>query len=250
MNINTFFKKSCSLYLLLHLVAMAVVAVLLLVCVKFGLNLYTHHGECIDVPNLVGKQYEDAFRILDSKGLVLEVSDSGYNKKMPANTVLAQYPGDNDKVKQGHVIYVTLNSSHSPLLTIPDVVDNSSFREAQAKLTSMGFKLLTPQMVHGEKDWVYGIVSRGRKVYAGDRIPVDNALILQVGDGSFDEGSMDVDYVAPTPRPVEEETEPSEEEYYPAPAETKNGEMPAQMAPVERGPLPDISADEKMNSKP
>ena len=38
----------------------------------------------------------------------------------------------------------------------------------------------------GEKDWVYGIVSRGRRVSNGDRVPIDYPLTLLVGRGVAD----------------------------------------------------------------
>ena len=50
----------------------------------------------------------------------------------------------------------------------------------------MGFKLGTPQYISGEKDWVYGILVNGRNVTAGQRVPVDATLIIQVGNGQRD----------------------------------------------------------------
>lgn len=41
--------------------------------------------------------------------------------------------------------------------------------------------------VHGEKDWVYGVVCNGRNVYFGDYVPVDATLRLQIGDGLLNE---------------------------------------------------------------
>jgi beta-lactam-binding protein with PASTA domain len=109
---------------------------------------------------------------------------------------LEQSPEPGECVKSGHIIYVTINSPHSPTITLPDVIDNSSLREAMAKLTSMGFKLGTPQYISGEKDWVYGILVRGHHVVAGDKISIEDALIIQVGNGMLDE-SDSVNYVDP-----------------------------------------------------
>ena len=194
MNAKGFFKKVCSRFLLLNLLAMAVVVLLLCLGVGYGLDFYTHHGEGIEVPELKGMRYNKAYMMLQEKGLNIVVSDSGYNKTLPADCILAQTPGRGQKVKQGHTIYVTVNSPSSPTFAIPEIVDNSSIREAEAKLTAMGFRLAPTQYVTGEKDWVYGIQCRGRRVSNGDRVPIDYPLTLMVGSGTYDESS-DVDYV-------------------------------------------------------
>jgi len=194
MNAKEFTKKVFSRFLILNLLAMAVVVVLLCVGVYYGLDIYTHHGEGIEVPNLNGMRFDRAYMLLQEKKLNIVVSDSGYNKTKPADCILAQIPGYGQKVKEGHTIYVTVNSPLSPTFAIPDIVDNSSYREAAAKLTAMGFRLLPPEYITGEKDWVYGILCRGRRVSNGDRIPIDHPLTLMVGSGSYDD-SLDVDYV-------------------------------------------------------
>ena len=185
MNVKEIWNKIASHYVLLNLFAMAVVIVLLCVAVKFGLDLYTHHGEGIAVPELKGMSYHKARLLLEEEGLNIIVSDSGYQKTMPADCILAQTPGVGTKVKAGHAIYVTVNSPSSPTFAIPDIVDNSSYREAEA--------------VVGEKDWVYGIISRGRRVSNGDRVPIDYPLTLMIGTGSYDEeDSVLYEYVEPT----------------------------------------------------
>lgn len=196
MNAKDFGSKIFSRYLIGHLVAMAVFIVLLCVGIKFGLDLYTHHGQGIVVPDLKGMTYEKAFRLLDENGLLIVVSDSGYNKKFPADCILAQTPGFGQRVKEGHIIYVTVNSPSSPSFTIPDIVDNSSYREAEARLMALGFKLTEPMRIDGEKDWVYGILCRGRRVSNGDRIPIEYPLTLMVGKGAIDDSTA-VEFVEP-----------------------------------------------------
>lgn len=197
MNAKDFFGTFASKYLWKNILAMLVVIVILCFGVKFGLDIYTHHGEGIPVPNIKGMDYEKALRLLEQDGLQIEVSDSGYNKRMPANCILAQTPGYGTKVKEGHVIYVTVNSPSSPSFAIPDIVDNSSLREAEARLMAIGFKLLPPKLVPGEKDWVYGVMSRGRRVSSGDHVPIDIPLQLIVGSGDYDDASGDIDYTGP-----------------------------------------------------
>ena len=191
-----FLRKLFGNYIVRHLMAMVLVVILLCVGIGFGLDAYTHHGEGIVVPDLKGMTYEKAYALLDEKGLAIVVNDSGYNKQLPANSVLAQTPAFGQKVKQGHIIYVTVNSPHSPTFAIPDIVDNSSLREAEARLMAMGFRLTAPQLIDGEKDWVYGILCQGRRISNGDRIPIDYPLTLMVGKGTFDDADS-ILYVEP-----------------------------------------------------
>lgn len=174
---------------------MAVVVLLVCFGVKYGLDVYTHHGEDITVPDLQKMDYKKACDLMAQRGLQIVVNDSGYNKRLPADCVLAQTPRPGLKVKTGHVIYVTVNSALSPAFAIPDVIDNSSVREATAKLMSMGFKLLDPEYVTGEKDWVYGITCRGRRVHAGDIVSVETPIRLVVGSGTFEDDYEDADFV-------------------------------------------------------
>ena len=100
------------------------------------------------------------------------------------------------KVKPGHIIYVTVNSPSSPTFAIPDVIDNSSYREAEAKLMALGFKLLPPKRIVGERDWVYGILSRGRRLNTGEHVSIDTPLTLLIGNGQFGDDE-DIDYTEP-----------------------------------------------------
>ena len=203
MNVKEFMSKIMSkvggFYVILNLLGMALVVVVLCLIVNFGLAVYTHHGEGIAVPDLKGMSYHKARLLLEADQLNIVVSDSGFVKTMPADCILAQTPGFGSKVKSGHTIYVTVNSPSSPTFAIPDIVDNSSFREAEAKLMAMGFRLTEPQKVVGEKDWVYGIICRGRRVSNGDRVPIDYPLTLMIGTGTYDEEDAALDeFVEPT----------------------------------------------------
>jgi beta-lactam-binding protein with PASTA domain len=185
MKTKEFFGKFCSKFLIWNLIAMALVIILLVVGVNYGLDWYTHHGESIRVPNIEGMRIANAREMMDELGLEIVVTDSGYNKRLPADCVLSQNPGAGLTVKSGHIIYVTINSSNSPSVAIPDVVDNSSYREAEAKLISLGFKVLPPQYVTGEKDWVYGVLCNGRRVTVGERVSIEQPLTLQIGSGQY-----------------------------------------------------------------
>ena len=91
------------------------------------------------------------------------------------------------KVKSGRIVYVTINSLTMPCEKIPDLIDNCSYREAEARLKSLGFELLAPKTIDGEKDWVYGIQYRGRNLVAGEGVPRGSELTLVIGNGLVSE---------------------------------------------------------------
>ena len=196
MNIKEFFGKLTSPYLLLHLLGMVVVIVLLFIGVKIGLSSYTHHGESIELRDLTGMDYKKAVELLHHQKLIICITDSGHNKTMPVNCILNQQPGPGTNVKEGRTIYVTINSATLPSIKIPDLIDNSSYREANARLASLGFIMLEPKRVDGERDWVYGITHKGRQLQAGDQLPIESELVLNIGNGleeEEEEGDMMLD---------------------------------------------------------
>lgn len=171
-----------------NLLALLLAVILAVVGAWYFLSVYTHHGESIEVPEVVGHQVNDAYYILENVGLKGIVVDSAYNKQQPAGCILEQLPAKGRKVKSGREIYLTINTERTPTMALPDIADNSSLREAQAKLTAMGFKLGPVEYVAGDLDWVYGVKSQGRNVYAGERVPIDVPLVLQVGkDSGYDD---------------------------------------------------------------
>ena len=227
MKSTEFIGKFKSRHLWGNLLAMAVTVALLMFGVKVGIDVYTHHGESIGVPDVRHKSFADAEHILSSLGLQVVVSDTGYVKTLPPDCILEQSPGPGEHVKSGHIIYVTVNASHTPTIALPDVVDNSSLREAMAKLTAMGFKLGQPEYIPGEKDWVYGILVNGRHVVAGDRISIDDTLIIQVGNGQMSE-SDSVDFVDPVSPDVDDEGDVDEFEEVTSPPPSEKHSQPTE----------------------
>lgn len=141
------------------------------------------HGEAVVVPDVKGMTVGEAEMLLRNHGLVCVVSDSNYVKNKPAGSILELNPSAGQKVKEGRTIYLTINTLDVPLRLVPDVADNSSVRQAQAKILAAGFKLSENELISGEKDWVYGVKYKGRQLNMGDKVPVGATLTLLVGDG-------------------------------------------------------------------
>jgi len=187
MFLKTFFRKLTSPMVWGNFLAMAVVLVLLLGALIWWLDDYTHHGEGIAVPDFCGKNYAESISQGDELGLIVMAIDSTYNKKMPAGCVVAQKPAAGTNVKSGRIVYVTVNSLTMPRVAIPDIVGNCSYREAQHRLIAMEFKLTEPELIDGDKDWVYGLQCGGRNLVAGDLVAKESTLTLIIGNGLTDE---------------------------------------------------------------
>ncbi len=183
---SEFMRKLACKSLWMNLVAMAAVIVFLILGTELAMNIYTHHGESISVPDVRKHSYEASLKVLEDLGFEVIINDTGYVKNLPPGTILDQLPTPGTKVKSGRIIYLTVNATDSPTLIMPDIIDNCSLREAMARLTALGFKLGQTQFVPGEKDWVYGILVNGKNVSAGDRISIESKLIIQAGNGQRD----------------------------------------------------------------
>lgn len=217
MDIKNTFQKIADKSLWTNLALMALFVAVMGFGVKWSMDFYTNHGEEVAVPNILHRDFSDAETILDELGLNIEVSDTGYVKTLPPNCILEQSIASGEVVKPGRTIFVTINSPGVPTLALPDVIDNSSYREARVRLMAMGFKVGEPQYVPGEKDWVYGVVGKnGRQFHTGDRISIEEVLVIQVGDGRLN-ASDSINYVDPEYEYVEES--PTDEEAVP-----QNGE--------------------------
>ena len=195
MTIKEFFSFKTNMYFWLNLIAMMAVVILLLFGVLKWLDVYTRHGEAVVVPDVKGMTVGEAEMLLRNHGLVCVVSDSNYVKNKPAGSILELTPSAGQKVKEGRTIYLTINTLDVPLRLVPDVADNSSVRQAQAKILAAGFKLSESELISGEKDWVYGVKYKGRQLSMGDKVPVGATLTLLVGDGEtqvLDSDSLEI----------------------------------------------------------
>ena len=165
------------------------------------------------VPDVKGMTVDEASKMFRNHGLVCVVSDSNYVKNMAAGIVLDVNPGIGQKVKEGRTIYLTINTLSIPLRAVPDVADNSSLRQAQAKVLAAGFKLTEIQLMNGEKDWVYGIKYQGRSLNAGDKVPLGAALTLMVGNGENEPLESDsMENVEGADEPVSSESPSSQDD--------------------------------------
>ncbi|MCD8262401.1 MAG: PASTA domain-containing protein [Bacteroides sp.] len=183
MTIKEFFSFKKNRFFWINLAAILVAVCLSFLIVLKWLDAYTRHGESVTVPDVSGMSVKDAKKILKNKSLECAISDPMYVKEKVPGIILDQRPGQGQRVKKGRIVHLTINTLNVPQMTVPDVADNSSVRQAQAKLLAAGFRLTENEFITGEKDWVYGVKYNGRQLSINEKVPTGATLTLLVGDG-------------------------------------------------------------------
>lgn len=179
-----FFSFKNNRFFWLNIIIMIIVLIAAPLIALQWLDGYTRHGQAVVVPDVKGMTLRLAENELDKQTLKSIIIDSSYVKGMPPGAILEQNPSGGSKVKEGRTVYLTINTESAPKIAVPDVMDNSSLRQAEAKLRALGFKLTDPEYISGEKDWVYSVKYRGRTLKAGEKIPHEAVVTLCVGNGN------------------------------------------------------------------
>lgn len=182
MALRTYFKGKTGKVFWLNIAIMVIIIVAMPFITLYMLNIFTHHGEKIEVPSVVGMSAYDAEDMLTEHDLVFVINDSAYNKHAAPGSVLDQMPKPGTEVKGGRVVYVTVNLKGEPTVTMPAI--SSSLRETMATLSTLGFRFTKNQVVFGmEKDRVIEVKQGIRTLHEGELITRDRPLTIVVGGG-------------------------------------------------------------------
>lgn len=163
------------------------------------LDTYTRHGEAVVVPDVKGMKMDEAEEFFRNSNLRYNVIDSVFSKDVEPGAVVELVPAAGQKVKEGRIVFITVNALTSQMATIPEVED-LSFRQAYALLKARGFEKIEIEYVAGEyKDLAVAVELRGRKLEKGEHVPLTAPLVLKVSSG---EAEMPTDTL-PENMPVE-----------------------------------------------
>lgn len=183
MTFKEFFSFRSNLMLWGNLLAIFIISSLLIVGTWIGLKYYTRHGETVEIPSVKELDEKDAVNLIRSRKLRAVISDSIYIKGMKRGQIVDQNPAAGTFVKEERVVYLTINSASVPTMKMPDIANNSSLRQATAKLSSYGFRLTEEEYIEGDNEWVYEVKMNGRSIPAGTPVPIGATLTLVVGNG-------------------------------------------------------------------
>jgi hypothetical protein len=90
-------------------------------------------------------------------------------------------------VKEGRIIFITVNAISSQMAAIPGVTD-LSFRQAYALLKARGFESVEIEYISGAyKDLAVGVEMRGHFLEEGEMVQLTAPLVLKVSNGLMEE---------------------------------------------------------------
>lgn len=149
----------------------------------FGLGAYTRHGDKIIVPDVIGSKPFEAEAKLSEMGLRMKIIDTVYLDKMKPGVILEQLPLANEDVKSGRMLYVTVNATSRPRISMPKLTD-CSFNLAKALLKNAGLILGKTTFEYAEygNNLVIGQKVGGRSIEAGQKVLKGTTVDLIVVD--------------------------------------------------------------------
>ena len=174
-------KGFFSNWIVRNLLGAAVAILALVVASAVLLNVVTHHGQEIGVPDFSNMSIRDARKLASDSGVRIEVTDSVYVRKMGRGLVFSQNPKAGSRVKQGRRIMLTINSVRPKKVSMPDLV-GFSMRQAKAELLSRGLMLGDLRYVDDmATNNVLRQLYRGQNIAPGRMIDSGSEIDLVVG---------------------------------------------------------------------
>jgi eukaryotic-like serine/threonine-protein kinase len=177
--------------LFLHLV---VIMCLGLGFIWYFYNVYlpkeTLHGESITLPSIENMNIEEAQKLLASKGLEVVIKDTVYSPKHPKSSVVTQRPKALKEVKLGRKVYVDVNRSDIPTITLSSKLcrENGGLIRTDlgtAQITASNLNLV-PVVMYVDSvlsDYVYAAEIKGQRIKPNMHIPINTEIVLLTGNG-------------------------------------------------------------------
>lgn len=157
------------------------------------LDHYTRHNEAVIVPDVKGLSMNEAKSFFDNTGLRYNVIDSVFSNDVNPGAIVEVVPEPGSKVKEGRIVFVTINALTAQMAIIPEVAD-LSFRQAYALLRSLGFKNIEVKFVPGDyKDLAVGVERNAQMINRGERVPLASTLTLIISNGEKEIDSLSLD---------------------------------------------------------
>ena len=124
----------------LHVLLGSISVLVLFYSLLFSIDIYTMHGKEFVLQDYRSFTINSVKEDIEGYGLDFLIVDSVFTDSVPPGTIFHQQPLSGTYVKEGRMIYFTMNRSTKQLFKIPDVY-NKSAREAANQLRSSNFNV-------------------------------------------------------------------------------------------------------------
>lgn len=160
-----------------------VVFFLILLLFLWSLDFFTSHGKTLQVPQVTGRSFDDAKKLLEERGFEVQIQDSTFIDTAKALSVLRQFPEADAQVKVNRTVYLTINRAVPPFIDMPNFV-SMTFRSAEVALKQYGLQLQDTVYRHDfAKNSVLDQQYNGQTIKPGTKIPMGSKIILVLGSG-------------------------------------------------------------------
>ncbi|HAH59843.1 MAG: PASTA domain-containing protein [Lentimicrobium sp.] len=176
-----FFQFLQTRVFLRNFAASVVITVILAALVLWMLKGYTHHGEAVTVPSLLGLMPNQLNQLETIDNFDVIIVDSVYDARLPKGSVAIQDPLPGSKVKMNRKIYLTLVSTLPEKVAMPNLID-LTLRQAKATLETYGLRLGEVKYVPDiAQNAVLGQSYQGHPIPPGQIILKGSGIELKVG---------------------------------------------------------------------
>jgi len=174
-------KPILSNWIVRNLMLACIIVLVLSIFVTVVLNVSTHHGQEVSVPDFTARSLEEAAKMAKDAGVKVIVTDSIYMDRAAKGSVIGQLPKAGSRVKEGRKVSLTVNSSTPKKVRMPSLV-GTSMRQARAELGSKGLLLGNLRYVSDiATNNVLRQLYRGRDIAPGREIVSGSRIDLVLG---------------------------------------------------------------------
>jgi eukaryotic-like serine/threonine-protein kinase len=179
-----FLKFVKSRYFWIHTGLAIVLSVFLLWFSLKILDIYTLHGQSIDVPDFKNKTLNELEEFADDNDVSYQIIDSIYDFSLVKGSVVMQDPAAGTKVKDNRKVYLTVVAQKAEQVQMPDLLD-LTLRQATAMLETYGLRVGKLQYIPDiAKNAVLRQKFKGNVIEEGTQIEKGSKIDLVLGQGT------------------------------------------------------------------
>lgn len=145
---------------------------------RYIMPYYTNYHHGITVPDVNRMSLEEAQEKLESRGLRFELAAKRSNEAFPPDFVIDQTPNAGMIVKPNRKVYLTINTTSTPTVVVPEVED-LSLRNATIQLQNSGLQV--GNITHESSRFRNSVLRQS--IPSGRRVDQNTTVDLIVGDG-------------------------------------------------------------------